>query len=98
MEYNLDFKLIPIDDLEIGKLYLIKHCNYKDKNYTFKRGNYTSKSFILKFVYFEINKKVELFDELSLFYEMIAKKHIIQEAMELRALKLILKNLIDPYI
>jgi hypothetical protein len=95
------FKCVAPDALEIGKMYKIKR--YMGKHCVTEKGTFIKRSD--PFVYFNVTQIRGLnqiairhpFDNKSVFYEMVSQKHKIQEAMELRAFRQIMRSLIEYY-
>jgi hypothetical protein len=96
----MEFKRVFFENLEIGKLYKITQRLKKllviEKGIFVKRTDmflcfkliYPITNYVYPYVYLMDN---------CVFYEMIPKKHKIQEAMELRAFKMIMSSLIPDY-
>jgi len=94
---NSDFRIVPIDNLVGGKTYLIR--SYVRKKYENKIGKFINLSKFSYYGYFNVKMPVNgylkySFNETSHFYEFIYKKDKIQNAMELRAINQILRQLI----
>jgi hypothetical protein len=96
----MEFKIVSGENLEIGKLYkILRHLR---KRLVIEKGIFIKQDdqlicFKLHSVSRNISNYVYIMDHSSEFYEMIPKRHKIQEAMEARALKIILHNLIPYY-
>lgn len=94
---NSEFKNLLLDDLEEGKIYLIR--SFVRKRYENKIGKFINLSKFSYYGYFNVKMPVSgvlkySFNETSHFYEFINKKDKIQYAMELRAINQILRQLI----
>ena len=95
---NLKFKHINIKNLIIGNIYLIK--TFLGRKYESRKGIFVNSHFLNKFVYFRM-RLIEGFsyityclDDSSYFYENVSKKQTIQDAMELRAVNKVLRQVI----
>lgn len=93
----LKFKQVSFESLELNKLYLIE--SYMRKRCRSEKGVVYKKSSIPDFILCKIGENIYHVDNSSVFYEMVPQKYAIQEAMELRAMNLILKSITgDNYI
>jgi len=88
------FKNVSIDDLTVGKKYFIKFYvrgGYENRIGVFTKyvNNYFA-SFKIYYYGWELNYFLE---DTSYFYDYIYKKNKIQNAMELRAINQIIRNI-----
>ena len=93
----MEFKRVFFENLEIGKQYKITQRLKKllviEKGFFVKR---TDPFLCFKLIYPNEIKYVYFIDN-CVFYEMIPKKHKIQEAMEARAFRMIMHTIIPYY-
>jgi hypothetical protein len=103
MKFNclpyLEFKLKEIEDynnfIKNRKYIQVRKSNYTIVNIVIYREDYENYTFCLTFsLYKEIDRYETNESPNCHYYEIVSKKKHIQEAMELRALQLILQNII----
>uniref|UniRef100_A0A6C0EUJ1 Uncharacterized protein n=1 Tax=viral metagenome TaxID=1070528 RepID=A0A6C0EUJ1_9ZZZZ len=95
---NLKFNRVNIKKLIIGDTYLIK--TYIGRQYESRKGIFVNGIFLNKHVYFRM-RLIQGFsyvtyclDDSSYFYEIVSRKKLIQDSMELRALNKILRRIV----
>jgi len=95
----LEFKLKEIEDYDnfIKNRKYIQLCQkygYTIVDIVIYREDYDNYSFCLSFSLCKQIQKYKSYDPICNYYEIVSKKKEIQEAMESRALKIILQNII----
>jgi hypothetical protein len=95
---NLKFNRVNIKKLIIGDTYLIK--TYIGRQYESRKGIFVNSIFLNKYVYFRM-RLIQGFsyvtyclDDSSYFYEIVSRKKLIQDSMELRAVNKILRRIV----